>query len=256
MDFDSWFDRLLDSNEIVITKLPVHEWCSLLMCELNVVRLEYLIFDLGGWFEHDWKCHWHREHGSSHCATLPTRTFTFFKNQPACFIHHFPMDSDGNNITAVRQPAIISWRNSTPKLNMKKAIVHRQLYYSYYSSLVWRHKGRDGVSNDKPHDCLLKRLFRRRSKKASKLRVTGLCAGESPVTGEVPAQMVSNAENASIWWRHHISFFVNRDYKREQTPLWMVSFDTLYERSLHDQKMQIIWQKAGPCFESNRTRCQ
>ena len=39
-------------------------------------------------------------------------------------------------------------------------------------------------------------------KKTSKLRATGLCAGNSPGTGEFPAQMVSNAENASIWWRH------------------------------------------------------
>ena len=47
-------------------------------------------------------------------------------------------------------------------------------------------------------------LFRHRSKKRSKLRVTGLCAGNSPVTGEFPAQMASNAENVSIWWRHHV----------------------------------------------------
>ena len=47
------------------------------------------------------------------------------------------------------------------------------------------------------------RLFRRRSKKTSKLRVTGLCMGNSPGTGEFPAQMASNAENISIWWRHH-----------------------------------------------------
>ena len=40
-------------------------------------------------------------------------------------------------------------------------------------------------------------------KKTSKLRVTGLCAGNSPVTGEFPAQMASNAEIVSIWWRHH-----------------------------------------------------
>ena len=38
------------------------------------------------------------------------------------------------------------------------------------------------------HDCLLNRPFRRRSKKTSKLRVTGLCVGNSPVTGEFPAQ--------------------------------------------------------------------
>ena len=40
-------------------------------------------------------------------------------------------------------------------------------------------------------------------KKTSKLRVTGLCARNSPVTGEFPAQRASNAENVSIWWRHH-----------------------------------------------------
>ena len=56
-------------------------------------------------------------------------------------------------------------------------------------ALQWRHNGRDGVSNHQPHHCLLKRLFRRRSKKTSKLRVTGLCAGNSPVTGEFPTQM-------------------------------------------------------------------
>ena len=69
--------------------------------------------------------------------------------------------------------------------------------------LRWRHNGRDGVSHHLPHDCLLNRLFRCRSKEISKLRVTGLFAGNSPVTGEFPAQMASNAENVSIWCRHH-----------------------------------------------------
>ena len=45
--------------------------------------------------------------------------------------------------------------------------------------------------------------IRRRSKKISKLRVTGLCEGNSPGTGEFPRQMASNTENVSIWWRHH-----------------------------------------------------
>ena len=40
-------------------------------------------------------------------------------------------------------------------------------------------------------------------RKHKKLRVTGLCAGNSPETGEFPAQTASNAENVSIWWRHH-----------------------------------------------------
>ena len=60
--------------------------------------------------------------------------------------------------------------------------------------LQWRHNERDDVSNHQPHDCLLNLLFRRRSKKASKLRVTGLCAGNSPLTGEFPAQKATNAE--------------------------------------------------------------
>ena len=46
-----------------------------------------------------------------------------------------------------------------------------------------RHNGLDGVSYHQSHDCLLSRLFGRRSKKTSKLRVTGLCAGNSPGTG-------------------------------------------------------------------------
>ena len=40
-------------------------------------------------------------------------------------------------------------------------------------------------------------------KNPSKLRVTGLCVGKSPGTGEFPAQMASNVENVSIRWRHH-----------------------------------------------------
>ena len=43
-----------------------------------------------------------------------------------------------------------------------------------------------------------------RSKKTSKLRVTGLCEGTSPVTGEFPAQRASNVENVSIWWHHDV----------------------------------------------------
>ena len=70
-------------------------------------------------------------------------------------------------------------------------------------TLQWRHNGHVGLSNHQPRHCLLNRLFRRRSKKTSKLRVNGLCVGNSPMTGEFPAQRTNNAENVSIWWRHH-----------------------------------------------------
>ena len=76
------------------------------------------------------------------------------------------------------------------------------------SALQWRHNERGGVSNHKRLDYLLNRLFRRRSKKTSKLRVTGLCEGNPPVTGGFPSQWVSNTENVSIWWRYHESSYV------------------------------------------------
>ena len=58
----------------------------------------------------------------------------------------------------------------------------------------WHHNGLHGVSNHQPHHCLLNRLFRHRWKNTSKIHVTGLCEGNSPVTGEFPAQMASNAD--------------------------------------------------------------
>ena len=57
-----------------------------------------------------------------------------------------------------------------------------------------RHNGRNGVSNQQPHQCLLNRYSGVDQRKH----------GNSQGTGEFPAQMASNAENVSIRWRHHI----------------------------------------------------
>ena len=75
----------------------------------------------------------------------------------------------------------------------------------HISSLQCRHNGPDSVSSHQPYDCLLNCLFRRRSKKTSNLRVTGLCEGNSPVTSEFPTRRASSAENVFIWWRHHVT---------------------------------------------------
>ena len=72
-------------------------------------------------------------------------------------------------------------------------------------TLQWCHNERDCISNNRRIDCLLNHLFRRRLRKTWKLRVTGLCAGNSSVNGEFPAQRARNAENVSIWWRHHVN---------------------------------------------------
>ena len=67
----------------------------------------------------------------------------------------------------------------------------------------WSPNERYGVWSHRCLVCSLSRLFRRIWNKTSKLRVTGLCEGNSPVTGEFPAQRASNAENVSNLWRHH-----------------------------------------------------
>ena len=97
-------------------------------------------------------------------------------------------------------------------------------------SLQWCHNQRDGVSNHLRLDCLLNRLFWCRSKKTSKLRVTGLCEGNSPVTGTFSAQRASNTEIASIWWRHHVEvslwhvFILNGAYRFRHGQLHPVAF--------------------------------
>ena len=53
-------------------------------------------------------------------------------------------------------------------------------------TLQWRYNERTGVWNHRRLDCLLNRLIRHRSKKSSKLRVTGLCEGNPPITGDFP----------------------------------------------------------------------
>ena len=68
------------------------------------------------------------------------------------------------------------------------------------NTLQWRQNERDGISNPQPQDSLLYRFLRLRSKKISKLRVIGICEGNSPspMAGEFHAQGANNAENVSI----------------------------------------------------------
>ena len=82
---------------------------------------------------------------------------------------------------------------------------------------------------------------RRRSKKKTELRVTGLCEGNSPVTGVFPTQKASNAENVSIRWRHrgvklkmvvmgiHIYWIHTALFSLQKRTLH-ISWDILYEK--------------------------
>ena len=99
------------------------------------------------------------------CFQLGHLSFDDYENSCASSYHH----QIGSNMSHQPLFRVRSWNND----------MH---YMSCYAliALRWRHNGRDSVSNHQPHDCLLNRLFRRRSKKTSKLRVTGLCAVNSP----------------------------------------------------------------------------
>ena len=94
---------------------------------------------------------------------------------------------------------------------------------------------------DRHHDCLLNRLFRCRSKNTSKLRVTGLCEGNSPVTGEFSTQRVSNVENVSIWWRHH----VNTPYIEDLSPYLILNVCIAARESRALERCRILWSL--PC---------
>ena len=130
-------------------------------------------------------------------SEVDDKCFDFMRRLPITF----RQSSSINNDECPSQSQLLNclWCGFTTRAQMNG--------HDHLMSLQWRHDGRDSVSNHQPRDCLLNRLFRRRSKKASKLRVTGLCAGNSPGTGEFPAQMTSNAENVSIWWRHHVEYW-------------------------------------------------
>ena len=88
---------------------------------------------------------------------------------------------------------ILTWLNMAPFSKLLIFFQNKCILiagsHSKAHSLQWGHNGRDSVSNQQPHDCLLNCLFRRRSKKTSKLRVIGLCVGNSPHKWPVTRKM-------------------------------------------------------------------
>ena len=84
-----------------------------------------------------------------------------------------------------------------------------------------------------PLSRLFTELFIHRSKKTSKLLVTGLRVGNSPVTGEFPAQRASNAETIYILWRHH-ELPLNA---MKTLPYLVVIRVVIYKKNASDQKL-------------------
>ena len=111
--------------------------------------------------------------------------------------------------------------------------------------LQWCHNGHNGISNHQPQDCLLNHLFRRSSKKTSKLRVTGLCAGNSPVTREFPTQMASNTEYVSIWWHHHAIYMLTHWGRVRHICISKLTIIGSDNGLSPGRRQTIIWTNAG-----------
>ena len=118
---------------------------------------------------------------------------------------------------------------------------HFRLSRNWDRSLKWRHNGRYGVPNHFHLICWLKILFSRTSKNTLKLRVTGLCEGNPAMTGAFRSQKAINAENVSIWWRHHVLL-----HSKQRHLCWEV-FNVVYRPSETNMFNQII---LGQCVTS------
>ena len=130
------------------------------------------------------------------------------------------------------------------------------VFHSMHKTLQWSHNGRDGVSNHQRPDCLRNGLFRHWSKETAKLRGTGLCEGNSPGTGEFPAQKASNAKmspfddvimkltnNCACFLHNHV------DYQ------WMRYTFHAYDLMLEALKLILLRHdrfNIGTCISSNR----
>ena len=116
-------------------------------------------------------------------------------------------------ICTVNHGELYSWFKVSNTVSCQVVKWHNQKQLGINLCLValqWRHNEHDGVSNHRRLHCFLNCWFRRWSKETSKLRVTGLCEGNSPLPREFPAQKTSNAVSVPIWWRHHRNTRANR----------------------------------------------
>ena len=124
------------------------------------------------------------------------------------------------------------WRSSAGKFtkgssrDRHRVLSFRRLHGLF--TLEWRHNGHDGVSNHQPHHYWIIRLFRRRAKKTPKLRVTGLCARNSLVTGEFPHK---------------------RPVTRKMFPFDDVIMNSLFRRTINEHQFRAtgsLWRNVFP----------
>ena len=138
-----------------------------------------------------------------------TWCWTQYKGRMLNFFHHsISQKAPHTSFTLMGKP----W--GTPCETFGEDLPHTvPALWKASSSLQWRHNGRDAVWNHCRPECVFNRPLRCGPRNTSKLRVTGTCEGNSPVTGEFPAQRASNAENVSIPWCHHDAMMLRHPLK-------------------------------------------
>ena len=168
-----WSNKYINNDEIASDENMSHHDCYLFIdakedCNFDVIRISYVA-----------KIPWYHTQ-----RTLRSKAVACLPSNLSCIWH---IDQ-----------IFTSYTTRDVKMRCVPGVTRHAVY-----TLQWSHNEHDGVS---PSSWLFIQPFIQAQvkEKKLKLRVTGLCEGNSPVTGEFPAQRASNAENISIWWRHDL----------------------------------------------------
>ena len=170
-----------------------------------------------------------------------------FKSPATLLLNSFPRLTKKER-SSLKMPVLFqlmySHRNSQHWLLHKMMIKFVTWYDPCLASYIWHplqwhHNGCNGISNHQPHKCLLNLYSRHRSKKTSKLCVTGLCTGNSLVTGNFLRR----------WELFEEEFYLPSFFRPSLTNWWydfqwmallhfMCIFDN--ETSWHDQTLWLV----------------
>ena len=124
----------------------------------------------------------------------------------------------------------------------------RLVYKPALISLQWRHNERDGVSKHQPHDCLLNRIFKRRSKKTSKLRVTGFVL-------RIPRWPVNSPHERPVTPRKMFPFddvIMYCRFNSKEQPSVLIEFDVQCSHS-RNRVWTCLAQNSPVCDMKNRS---
>ena len=110
---------------------------------------------------------------------------------------------------------LIRWKYVESNLDHVKCQISGMDSINHYVDVIMETKASQITSLTIPYSIVYSGGDQRWHQRSASLAI---CAGNSPVTGEFPAQMASNAENVSIWWRHDIVLSSNNLHQRMIQP--------------------------------------